>query len=267
MKTIKELISLKGKKAVVTGSNGWIGQEIAVTIAELGGDLVLVDRPGTRYDNLLHTLHDNFNVKIDCIDCDLEDNESRKKLITDILKLPGSIDILINNAAFGGMSKLDGWIGEFNQQTVETWRRAIEVNLTAAFDLSKELEFKLKQNNNGVIINIASIYGILGPDHSLYEGTNMGNPAAYAASKGGLIQLTRWMSTTLAPSIRVNTVSPGGVFRNQPEEFVKRYISKVPLKRMGTEEDFKGIIAYLSSDLSLYVTGQNFIVDGGWTAW
>ena len=95
----------------------------------------------------------------------------------------------------------------------------------------------------------------------------MGNPAAYAASKGGLLQLTQWLSTVLAPDIRVNAITPGGVSRGQPEVFQRRYIEKTPLKRMAIEEDFKGAIAYLASDLSAYVTGQNIIVDGGWTAW
>ena len=95
----------------------------------------------------------------------------------------------------------------------------------------------------------------------------MGNPAAYAASKAGLIQLTRWSATTLAKSVRVNTLSPGGVFRNQPEIFVKRYTEKTPLGRMATEDDFRGAIAYLATDLSSYVTGQNLSVDGGWGIW
>ena len=95
----------------------------------------------------------------------------------------------------------------------------------------------------------------------------MGNPAAYAASKGGLLQLTRWLSTVLAPHIRVNSISPGGVWRNQPEQFCKRYKKKTPLQRMATEEDLKGAVVYLASDLSLYVTGQNIIVDGGWSIW
>jgi len=112
---------------------------------------------------------------------------------------------------------------------------------------------------------MASIYGSNAPDYSLYEGTNMANPAAYAASKGGLIQLTRWLSSTIAPDIRVNAVSFGGVFRNQNNKFVKRYIAQTPMNRMATEEDVKGIIAYLSSDLSKYVTGQDFIIDGGWS--
>lgn len=95
----------------------------------------------------------------------------------------------------------------------------------------------------------------------------MGNPAAYAASKGGLVQLTRWLATTLAPQVRVNSISPGGVFRNQPASFVERYKARTPLRRMATEDDFRGAIAYLTSDLSAYVTGQNLAVDGGWGVW
>ena len=95
----------------------------------------------------------------------------------------------------------------------------------------------------------------------------MNNPAAYAASKGGLLQLTRWMATVLSPSIRVNAISPGGVARGQPKEFVDRYIARTPLRRMGREEDFKGGIVYLASELSSWVTGQNLTIDGGWSAW
>src|SRR5437870_1912890 len=114
---------------------------------------------------------------------------------------------------------------------------------------------------------IGSIYGVVGPDLALYEGTPLGNPAAYAASKGGLLQFTRWLATSLAPRVRVNMLSPGGVERGQAEQFRTRYVAKTPLARMATEEDFKGAVAYLASDLSAYVTGQNLIVDGGWTTW
>jgi len=95
----------------------------------------------------------------------------------------------------------------------------------------------------------------------------MGNPAAYAASKGGLLQLTRWLATVLAPDIRVNAISPGGIWHNQPESFLEKYVMLTPLRRMATEEDLKGAIAYLAGDLSTYVTGHNLIVDGGWTSW
>jgi NAD(P)-dependent dehydrogenase (short-subunit alcohol dehydrogenase family) len=267
MKLIKELMSLRGRRALITGANGGIGRQMSTTIAELGGDLVLVDKPGTEYGELINILNDNFDIKINCLGCDLEDGNARQELISDISKQNDPLNILINNAAFAGTTNLPGWVTEFKDQTVDTWKRAIEVNLTAAFELSKGLAPKLKQNKYGAIINVASIYGVLGPDYSLYEGTQMGNPAAYAASKGGLVQLTRWLSTTLAPDVRVNTISPGGVFRNQADEFVQRYESRTPLGRMANEEDFKGVTAYLASDLSAYVTGQNILVDGGWTAW
>ena len=240
---------------------------MAATIAELGGDLVLVDRPGTEYDALLDTLQRIGDVKVICIDCDLEDGNARAELVSDLSGQEDQLSILINNAAFVGTSGLEGWATELQDQSIETWRRAVEVNLTAAFDLSKGLTRKLKQSKHGSIINVASIYGISGPDYSLYMGTQMGNAAAYAVSKGGLIQLTRWLATTLAPDIRVNTISPGGVFRNQPEVFVKRYEARTPLGRMATEEDFKGVTAFLASDLSAYVTGQNLPVDGGWAVW
>ncbi len=172
---------------------------------------------------------------------------------------------MINNAAFVGESNLEGWTEDFDKQSVETWKRAVEVNLTAPFHLCQAFTPLLKKSKVGSIINIASIYGANAPDYSLYEGTDMGNPAGYSASKGGLIQLTRWLSTTIAPDVRVNSISPGGVWRNQSRRFVDRYEFKTPLGRMATEEDFKGIVAYLSSDLSSYVTGQNIVVDGGWS--
>jgi NAD(P)-dependent dehydrogenase (short-subunit alcohol dehydrogenase family) len=117
------------------------------------------------------------------------------------------------------------------------------------------------------VINIGSTYGMVGPDLRLYQDTDMGNPAGYAASKGGIIQITRWLATALAPDVRVNSISPGGVWRDQPENFHKEYISRTPMGRMAVEEDLKGAVAYLASDLSAYVTGHNLVVDGGWTAW
>ena len=265
MKKISDLMNLKGRTALITGATGGIGQEIALTIAELGGDLLLVDRPGSNYDSIKEKIFDNWNVNIECIDCNLESELSRRLLIEQVNGRDKELNIIINNAAFVGESDLKGWVTDFEDQDIETWRRALEVNLTSVFHLSQGLAKKLKTSGHASIINMASIYGVSGPDYSLYKGTEMGNPAAYSASKGGLIQLTKWLSTTIAPDIRVNAISPGGVFRHQPELFVKRYQQKTPLARMAIEEDFKGIIAYLASDLSSYVTGQNIIVDGGWS--
>jgi NAD(P)-dependent dehydrogenase (short-subunit alcohol dehydrogenase family) len=236
-------------------------------LAELGADLILVDRPDSDFMVLKQELIERWGVQVENRICDLEDQNERTDLIEAIVDSGLGLDILVNNAAFVGTSELPGWGVSFENQTVETWRRAIEVNLTAVFDLSKGLYPLLKLSESGTIVNIASIHGIHGPDWRLYEGTNMSNPAAYAASKGGLIQLTRWLATTVAPEVRVNAIAPGGIFRNQPEEFVRRYEVKTPLGRMAREDDFRGAIAYLASDLSRYVTGVNIAIDGGWGAW
>lgn len=260
-------MNLSGRVAFITGGTGVLGKLYAVTLAEMGCDLVLLDRPGSDFDAAIRAVSAIHTSNIHCVVCDLEDEDQRKEAIEKIAREIGRLDILINNAAFVGESNLEGWVTPFDSQSLTTWRRAVEVNLTAVFDLCQKCSPILATSRNSSIINISSIYGISAPDYNLYEGTQMGNPAAYAASKGGLVQLTRWLATTLAPKIRVNTISPGGVFRNQPENFVKRYEARTPLRRMASEEDFKGIIAYLASDMSSYVTGQNFIIDGGWTAW
>jgi NAD(P)-dependent dehydrogenase (short-subunit alcohol dehydrogenase family) len=265
--SIGELSNLKGRRALITGSTGALGRVMADTLAELGADLVLVDRPGSNFDDQIGSLIARWDVNVEFQVCDLELQTQRTELIANIKTSGKGLNILINNAAFVGASELPGWGVPFEQQTTETWRRALEVNLTAIFDLCKGLTPLLKLETGGNIINIASIYGLFGPDWGLYEGTSMSNPAAYGASKGGLIQLTRWLATTIAPDIRVNCISPGGIFRNQPEPFVQRYEAKTPLGRMATEDDFRGVVAYLATDMAKYVTGQNLVVDGGWGIW
>lgn len=267
MSTIKELMNLTGRRALITGATGGLGKVMADTLAELGADLVLVDRLESNFETLCTTLSERLGVNVDYYYCDLELQEQRTELIEGLKSGGKGLNILINNAAFVGTSDLQGWAVPFEEQTVETWRRALEVNLTAIFELCQGLTPLLKAADGASIINIASIYGIYGPDWSLYEGTSMSNPAAYGVSKGGLIQFTRWLATTIAPSVRVNAISPGGVFRNQPEAFVERYVEKTPLGRMATEDDFRGVVAYLVSDMSKYVTGQNIAVDGGWGVW
>lgn len=267
MTTIKTLLNLKGRRALITGASGVLGRMMADTLAELGAELILVDLPGSELDGLVELIEEKWNVKSHYYYCNLEEQEQRTELLSFINTTFDELSILINNAAFIGASDLNGWSVSFEEQTVDTWRRAIEVNLTSVFELCKELTPLLKKSKGANIINIASIYGKYGPDWRLYDDTSMSNPAAYSASKGGLIQLTRWLATTIAPNVRVNAISPGGVFRNQPEQFVPRYESRTPLARMATEDDFRGAIAYLSSDMSSYVTGQNLEVDGGWGVW
>jgi NAD(P)-dependent dehydrogenase (short-subunit alcohol dehydrogenase family) len=267
MTTLKELMNLRERRVLITGATGHLGKVMAETLAELGADLILVDRPGSEFDAIEKCLTQSWPVSVECKATDLEIQAERTTLIKSLLDGNRRLDVLINNAGFTGTSDLQGWGGRLEAQSVETWRRAIEVNLTAAFHLCQGLMPLLSASGNGSIVNVASIYGVLGPDWSLYAGTSMTNPAAYAASKGGLIQLTRWLATTAAPSVRANSISPGGIARGQPRQFVDRYIARTPLARMATEDDFRGAIAYLASDLSNYVTGQDLLVDGGWSAW
>lgn len=264
MPTIKELSSLKGRRALITGAAGSLGAVIADTLAELGADLILIDCKDLALSTLSEDLIERWGVKVEYEVCDLEQQVQRSELMTNLKSGTQGLNILVNNAAFVGGSDLEGWAVPFEQQSVETWRRAIEVNLTAIFDLCQGLNPLLKIAQGASIINIASIYGMYGPDWKLYDGTTMSNPAAYSASKGGLIQLTRWLATTIAPNVRINSISPGGILRGQSEVFVRRYVARTPMGRMGVEDDFRGAIAYLGSDLSNYVTGQNLIVDGGW---
>ena len=267
MKSLHELMNLSGRVAVITGGAGHIGRAMAQALAEVGSSIVLVDRNEAACNAAAEEIASEYDVATLVICADL----ARE---TEVVSIPemvsgrfGRLDVLINCAAFVGTDGLTGWNTKFSAQSADTWRAAVEVNLTSAFLLTQKSTPLLEASGHGSVVNIASIYGVVGPDWRLYEGTDMGNPAAYAASKGGLLQLTKWLSTTLAPKIRVNAITPGGVWRGQAPSFHEKYVSRVPMGRMGLEEDFKGAAVYLASDLSAYMTGQNLIVDGGWTAW
>jgi NAD(P)-dependent dehydrogenase (short-subunit alcohol dehydrogenase family) len=267
MATLRELSNLKGRQALITGAAGGLGQIFAETLAELGADLILVDLHGTNLEDLADRLIKGWGISVKNIYCDLENQNQRSALIKQVTNSKGDLNILVNNAALVGASDLEGWSVPFEDQSIDTWRRATEINLTAVFDLCQGLLPLMKNAMGANIVNIASIYGSYGPDWSLYKDTEMGNPAAYAATKGGLIQFTRWLATTISPAVRVNAISPGGVLRNQPKSFQNRYESKVPMARMASEQDFKGALAFLSTDLSAYVTGHILEVNGGWGAW
>jgi NAD(P)-dependent dehydrogenase (short-subunit alcohol dehydrogenase family) len=259
-----DLFDLTGRVAVITGGAGHLGRTMARVLANYGANIALVDRATEALESAAHDLPDDL---VSTFTCDLQDEEARSELATRVKGNLGHADVLVNSAAFVGDSRLAGWVAPFAEQSIDTWRQALEVNLTAPFHLTQLFHPMLAASGHGTIVNISSIYGMLGPDMSLYEGTAMGNPAGYAASKGGLIQLTRWLATTLAPDIRVNCITPGGIERGQPKAFSDRYIARTPLKRMGRESDFDGALAFLASDASAYVTGQNLIIDGGWSAW
>jgi NAD(P)-dependent dehydrogenase (short-subunit alcohol dehydrogenase family) len=267
MRTLKQLMNLQNRVALITGGAGHIGRVIGESLAELGASIAVLDIDQAAADTVAADIAANNNVKASALAVDLTDLEAVKRAPAQAVQEYGRLDIVIHSAAYGGDTQFPGWAVPFDEQTGEAFERALRVNLTSAFVLAQAARQSLTESGHGSIILISSIYGLVGPDVSLFEGTSMANPAGYGASKGGLLQLTRHLATVLAPHVRVNAISPGGVWRQQPESFHDRYRARTPLGRMATEEDLKGAAAYLASDLSSYVTGHNLVVDGGWTAW
>lgn len=267
MKTIKQLLDLSGRKALVSGGAGHIALAVEEALVELGASIAVLDLDATACHERAKILSELGAKNAIPVECDLKDESMTRQAVTSAIREMGGLDILVHCAAYVGTTKMPGWAVSFEKQTVGAWDEAIRVNLTSAFIVTQIGKEALSASGRGSVIFFASIYGVLGPDMRLYEGTDMANPAAYAASKGGIVQLARYLATLLAPRIRVNAISPGGVWRNQPATFHERYKSRTPLRRMATEEDLKGAVAFLASDLSAYVTGHNLMVDGGWTSW
>lgn len=264
---LRELMDLKGRVALVTGACGGIGSVLASTLAELGAAVAVLDLDPEDCARTAGRLAAEHGVQASALAADLAEEAAVRQVPKRVRAALGGLDVVVHCAALVGTSALEGWAVPLAQQSAQTWRRALEVNLTAPFVLTQECSALLRASRHASVIFVSSIYGLLGPDWRLYEGTALGNPAAYAASKGGLLQLTRWFATTLAPEVRVNALSPGGVLRDQPQAFLDRYRERTPLRRLATEDDLRGAVAFLASDLSAYVTGHNLVVDGGWTSW
>lgn len=265
---IRELSDLKGRRALITGAAGHIGLAVSETLLELGAAVFLTDIEmealAKRADDL-SSLHGAGRIR--SRPYDLTDEFAVRQMVDQAISQLSGLDILVHCAAFVGTNRAAGWAVPFEDQTVAAWDDAMRVNITSAFVMLQEAREALKASRKGSVIFFSSIYGVVGPDMRLYEGTGMANPAGYGASKAGVLQLARYLATVLAPHIRVNAITPGGVSRNQPAEFQEKYLQRTPLRRMATEEDVKGAVAYLASDLSSYVTGHNLVIDGGWTAW
>jgi NAD(P)-dependent dehydrogenase (short-subunit alcohol dehydrogenase family) len=245
---------LSGRRALVAGGAGHVGRTVCATLAGLGAAVASVD------------LEESAAVDAAVV-CDLADEAAARAAVREVCERLGGLDVLVHCAALVGTSRLDGWAEPLERQGVDAWRRALDVNLTSAFVLAQEATPELRRSGHGAVVLFSSIYGLVGPVPSLYEGTSMANPAAYGASKAALLQLTRHLAVELAPEVRVNAISPGGIERGQPSDFVERYAARTPLARLATEDDLAGAVAFLATDLSSYVTGHNLVVDGGWTAW
>jgi NAD(P)-dependent dehydrogenase (short-subunit alcohol dehydrogenase family) len=252
-RSLSQLMDLSGRRALVAGGAGHVGRVCVEALRELGAEVAVADLRRTDAEP--------------SIVADLADEQAARAAVKEASERLGGLDVLVHCAALVGQDELDGWNVPFGEQSVAAWNAALSVNLTSAFVLVQEAREALARSGRGAVVVVGSIYGVVAPDFALYDGTRMSNPAAYGASKGGLLQLVRYLATALAPRVRVNAVSPGGVERGQPQKFLERYRERTPLGRLATEEDVKGAVAYLASDLSAYVTGQNLVVDGGWTAW
>ncbi|MDP3703766.1 MAG: SDR family oxidoreductase [Candidatus Omnitrophota bacterium] len=267
-RSLAQLMDLSGRKALVTGGAGHLGSMICETLTELGANVAVLDQDAAAVEQQVKALGESSKGgRAIALPCDLRNEQATRRAIREAREAMGGLGILIHCAAHVGTTQAPGWAVPFDQQTVAAWNAALQVNVTSAFVMTQEAKPALLDSGHGTVIFLASIYGMAAPDPRLYEGTDLANPAAYGVSKAGLLQLTRYLATTLAPHVRVNAITPGGIWRDQPEVFHQRYVTRTPLGRMGTEEDVKGAVAYLASDLSAYVTGQNLIVDGGWTAW
>ena len=193
---------------------------------------------------------------------DITDERSVENLIAETVKEYGRIDGFVNNA----YPRTSDWGDKFENIKLESWRKNVDMHQNGYFLCCQKVLEQMKKQKSGSLVNISSIYGVLGADFSLYENTQMTMPAAYAAIKGAIVNLTRYLASYYGEhNVRVNAVSPGGIFDDQPESFVERYESKVPLKRMGTPEDIAPPVVFLLSDDANYITGHNLMVDGGWS--
>jgi NAD(P)-dependent dehydrogenase (short-subunit alcohol dehydrogenase family) len=264
-KSLQQLLSLKGKTAVVTGGAGYLGAAISETLAELGANLVLASRDQAKCqkecDRLLRLTGGSIHAV--ALELDVLKRDSAAEFFVQVHEHFEAIDILVNNAWSGNKNTWES-IGN------EDWEHDIDMSLNSVFRLTKAAFADLKATR-GVILNIASMYGHIGPDYRIYDGKEFANPPSYGAAKAGVIQLTKYLASFLSPhSIRVNALSPGA-FPHPPTQthdgFMQRLSSKNPMNRIGQPEELKGAVALLCSDAGSYITGQNLCVDGGWAIW
>lgn len=268
-KTLSQLQDLTNRWAVITGGAGHVGFVAAQTLLELGASVILVDRAESGLAKAKVALAADDKVKT--IVCDLSERKDVEKTVNTISEwTDNKLAILVNNAAFVGTDKLEGWAVPFEQQSIQTFEQCLTVNLTSPFQLCQGCAASLtnfaRTGSTASIINVSSIYAHIGPRMEMYEGTAMGNPAAYGASKAGLELSTKWLASNLAPHVRANNIVLGGIFRGQPESFLEQYNKHNLMGRMAKEEDLKGAFALLASDASQYMTGQSIVIDGGWLA-
>ena len=256
------LFDIKGKVAVITGGLGKLGTEYAKTLVNHGAKVVIIDVVSIKDDHeLFPYVQKDMVLALRADITKIKDLESALSVIEKKWDTP---NILINNAAIDFPPSGGG--DTFETYPLEKLQKVLDVNLTGTIICCQIFGGAMAKAKNGSIINIYSTYGIVSPDQRIY--TNFIKPVSYSVTKSGILNLTRYLATYWATSnVRVNTLSPGGVFNNQPKDFVERYNDRTPLGRMANADEYNGAILFLSSDASRYMTGANLVIDGGWTAW
>lgn len=242
---------LHDKIVIVTGGSGLIGTAIIKDIVNKGGIAINAD------------ISVETSINEGLLHVDVTKDDSIELAIMTVISELGRIDGLVNNA----YPRTKDWGNKLEDVLPESWRKNVDMQMNSYFVFCQKVLKQMAFEKNGSIVNIASIYGVVGNDSTIYEGTNLSSAAAYSAIKGGIISFTRYLASYYGKdNIRSNCVSPGGIFDHQNQLFVNNYEKKVPLKRMGNPEDIAPAVSFLLSDEAKYITGQNLIVDGGWTA-
>lgn len=261
---MSDAFSLDGKVIVLTGAGGIIGREVTRKMLGAGARVFAIDRDVSLLENLGEA-HESLILR----SADVSSPDSLRQARAALVERWGDADALLNNAA----TKTDNFFEPFETFPLSDWNQIMDVNLTGAMLSAQVFGSPMAVRGSGCIINTLSIYGIVAPDQGIYEGSEylgrkINTPAIYSASKAGLWGLTRYLATYWGHrGVRVNAITPGGVFSGQNETFVRNYSRKVPLGRMAAESDMANAMLYLASDAAQYVTGHNLVVDGGWTAW
>ena len=258
--------SLENKVVVITGSSGLMGQQYANGLFIAGAKLVLLDKNIKKSKSFLAKIPKKVRNNHIVIKTDLTSKKSIEKAVSLILKKYENIDVLINNAAF--QEGRNERCVAFEELSIDSWNKVLSVNLTGTMMCCQEFGKIMKKQHRGSIINISSIYGLVGADQRIYDQSGLNSSVAYAATKGAIINMTKYMASYwYNTGIRVNCLSLGGIENNQDSKFIKKYSEKTMLGRMARKEEIVGGIIFLASDASSYMTGSNLIIDGGWTSW
>ena len=264
---VKKLFDLSNRTIILTGGAGLLGSQYADGLSQAGANLILADINYAGCKNIAKQLEKKYQNSILPIKLDLTDQKSIKNMVKKTVKKFSKIDVLINNAAFQGKSGKERQI-KFEDLPSSLWDKAVSVNLTGIFLSCQEVGKIMIKQKRGVIINIASIYGIVAADQRIYGKSGQNSAVYYAATKSAILNLTRYLASYWnRTGIRVNTLSPGGVENNQGSLFIKNYSYKTMLGRMAQKNEYVGAMIFLASDASSYMTGSNLVVDGGFTAW